>query len=112
MLEGYAYGGDEILRTTAMKGLLSHQDSFQKAWNSPRCSDYTVNSSCVTGSYELEHGVTWNELAKLWALAAPWSEEEHEAWLNASKGAYELMDERDMMPYGVNSAEEALSGAS
>ena len=111
MLEGYAYGGDEILRTTAIKGLLSHQDSFQKAWNSPRCRDYTINSSCVTASYELEHGVTWNELAKLWALAAPWSEEEHEAWMNASKGAYELMDERDMMPYGVNSAEEALSGA-
>ena len=48
--------------------------------------------------YELEHGVTWNELAKLWALAAPWSPEEHEAWLNASKGAYDLMFERDMMP--------------
>ena len=110
MLEGYAYGGDEVLRATAMKGLLSHQDSFQKAWNSPRCPNYTVNSSCVTDSYELEHGVTWNELAKLWALAAQWSEEEHDAWLNASKGAYELMDERDMMPFGVNSAEEALSG--
>ena len=54
--------------------------------------------------------MTWNELAKLWALAAPWSGEEHEAWMNASTGAYELMYERDMMPYGVNSAEEALSG--
>ena len=56
-------------------------------------------------------GVTWNELAKIWALAAPWSGEEHAAWLNASKGAYGLMYERDLMPHGVNSAEEALSGA-
>ena len=30
--------------------------------------------------------------------------------MNASTGAYDLMYERDMMPYGVNSAEEALSG--
>jgi len=110
MLEGYAYGGDPVLRDTALRGLSAHQDSFQQAWNSRRCDDYGVNSSCVTDSYELEHGVTWNELAKLWALAAPWSGEEHEAWMNASTGAYELMYERDMMPYGVNSAEEALSG--
>ena len=96
--EGYAYGGSEVLREAALRGLTAHQASFQTAWNSPRCDDYTLNSSCVTASYELEHGVTWNELAKLWALAAPWSREEHEAWLNASKGAYNLMFERDMMP--------------
>jgi hypothetical protein len=76
MLEGYAYGGSEVLRATALKGLITHQESFQEAWNSARCSDYSANSSCVTASYELEHGVTWNELAKLWALAAPWSDEE------------------------------------
>lgn len=55
MLEGYAYGGNEVLRTTALKGLLSHQDSFQKAWNSPRCADYATNSrylpSCATDFY-------------------------------------------------------------
>jgi hypothetical protein len=111
MLEGYAYGGSPMLRETALRGLIEHEASFQRAWNSPRCSDYSVNSSCVEESYELEHGVTWNELAKIWALAAPWSEPEHRAaWMNASIGAYQLMFERDMMPYGVNSGEEALSG--
>jgi hypothetical protein len=52
----------------------------------------------VEESYELEHGVTWNELAKLWALAAPWSGVA-EAWRNASRGAYELMHDRDLLPY-------------
>ena len=85
MLEGYAYGGDPVLLDTALRGLSAHQDSFQRAWNAARCDDYGANSSCVSASYELEHGVTWNELAKLWALAAPWSGEEHEAWMNASE---------------------------
>ena len=96
MLEGYAYGGSEVLLATALRGLIAHQArsigelsflrlhsplqdldfrsksllsievlwflynnqaSFQQAWNAPRCNDYTVNSSCVTASYELEHGV-------------------------------------------------------
>ena len=92
MLEGYAYGGSEELRAVALEGLIAHQDSFQKAWNSPRCANYSTMSSCVENSYELEHGVTWNELAKLWALAAPWSDAEHSTeWMNASINAYELM---------------------
>jgi hypothetical protein len=41
-------GGSEVLLATALRGLIAHQASFQKAWNSPRCDDYTVNSSCVT----------------------------------------------------------------
>lgn len=92
MLEGYAYGGSEELRAVALEGLIAHQESFQKAWNSPRCANYSTMSSCVEDSYELEHGVTWNELAKLWALAAPWSDAEHSTqWMNASVNAYELM---------------------
>ena len=43
------------------------------AWNGPGCPHYSTNSTCVKDSFELQHGVTWNEVAKLWALAAPWS---------------------------------------
>jgi hypothetical protein len=53
MLEGYAYGGSATLLNTALRGLSAHQASFQQAWNSPRCDDYSVNSSCVTASYEV-----------------------------------------------------------
>lgn len=110
MVEGYAYGGEDSLLETALRGLTEHESTFQQAWNSPRCPDYSENGTCVVGSYELEHGVTWNELAKVWALAGPWAGTRREAWVNASIGAYELMNEHDMLPYGVNSAEEALSG--
>eukprot|EP00040_Diaphanoeca_grandis_P039116 m.258178 g.258178 ORF g.258178 m.258178 type:complete len:667 (-) comp36246_c0_seq1:227-2227(-) len=112
MLEGYAYGGSEDLKMVALRGLTAHQASFITAWAGPRCSDYSVNSSCVTASYELEHGVTWNELAKIWALAAPWSHEEASSslWMKMSTNAYKLMGERDLLPYGVNSGQEALSG--
>jgi hypothetical protein len=64
------------------------QDVFMKAWNGPRCPDYSLNSTCVQDSLELTHGVSWNEVAKLWALAAPWSQAEHDSWINASSNAY------------------------
>jgi len=110
MLEGYAYGGSEEMLHVAIDGLKKHQGVFMTAWNGPRCADYSQNSSCVTDSLELTHGVSWNEIAKLWALAAPWSAAEHGAWLNASDNAYSRMAELDLLPYGVNSGQEALSG--
>ena len=85
----------------AISGLARHQEVFMNAWNGPRCADYSANSTCVINSLELTHGVSWNEVGKLWALAAPWSVAEHDGWLNASSNAYELMHELDMMPYVV-----------
>merc|ERR1712050_142944 len=54
-----------------------------------------------------------NELAKIWGMASGWvgnKENRSARYLAATVHAYEQLANRDMLPHGVNSAEEALSG--
>ena len=57
---------------------------------------------------DAEHGVTFNELAKLPLLL--YQETGDESFKRATVGRYRAMLEKNMQPYGVNSASERLSG--
>jgi hypothetical protein len=63
------------------------------------------HSSCPIKS---THGVSYNELAKLHAMAYSWNG--NASFLNASLTAFRMLDEFDVQVHGVNSAQEALSG--
>ena len=56
------------------------------------------------------HGVTFNELAKLFAMAYSWNG--NKTYLNTSLKAYQMLEKYDLQVHGVNSAQEQLSGIS
>lgn len=57
-----------------------------------------------------DHGVTFNEVSKLFAMAYSWSG--NKSHLDASVGAYSMIQKYDMQPHGVNSADEDMNGIS
>jgi len=61
-------------------------------------------------SFKNEHGVSFNELAKLHAMAYSWNA--NVSYLNVSLAAFEMLDRFDLQVHGVNSAQESLSGIS
>ena len=57
-----------------------------------------------------DHGVTFNEVSKLFAMGFSYSG--NSSHLKASTGAYDMLQRYDMQPHGVNSADEDLNGIS
>ena len=60
------------------------------------------------GCEQFAHGVTYNEVMKLFAMGYSWSG--NASHLAASTVAFEMMLRYDMQPHGVNSADEDLNG--
>eukprot|EP00663_Eupelagonemidae_sp_cell21sb_P003181 gene3181-6050_t len=58
------------------------------------------------GCEQHAHGVTFNEVAKLFAMGYSWSG--NASHLNASIEAYEMLQRYDMQPHGVNSGDEDM----
>lgn len=113
LLEGYSFGASARLRDICLQGLAGNEARYMRAWVDAPCTDFDVHSTCFNRSLEDEHGVSWNEVAKLWAMASGWiadNASRAERYRTASLNAYKQLLARDMLPNGVNSAEEALSG--
>jgi hypothetical protein len=112
LLEGHAYGGPESMVQTALGIMGPAAKNGGYAFLETLLSGCLTNASAVIhgGCEQFAHGVTFNELAKLFAMAYSWSG--NTSHLRASTGAYEMMETFDMQPHGVNSADEDLNGIS
>lgn len=109
---GHAYGGPTTMAKTALSLM------GPKALNGGYKFLQTLLSGCLQdaknitggGCEQFAHGVTFNEVAKLFAMGYSWSG--NASLLAASVGAYEMIEKYDMQPHGVNSADEDLNGIS
>jgi hypothetical protein len=106
MLEAYSFGGDAKLLQNAMKGLQYYENRFIDHWTGKNVENCIDNNGCINSM----HGVTYNELAKLWAIGYLFNGKAD--YLKASVNAYDLIDSLHMMPYGVNSSMENIMGIS
>lgn len=118
----YAYGGSERLKQTALELMSTKAKNggyeFMQELLRPECqalNPTAINDSQVpaaeggTGGCENHaHGVTYNEVSKLFAMGYSFSG--NRSHLLASVTAYDLLSKFDMQVYGVNSGDEDLNG--
>jgi len=104
MLEAYSYGGDSLLLKNSLDALKKYDTRFINHFLSRERETCNHNNGCLLSM----HGVTYNELNKLWALAYLYNGDK--AYLQTSINAYKELDDSNMMPFGVNSSEENLMG--
>lgn len=104
MFDAYSFGADTSLLTNALLGLKNYEDRFVGHWTDKKVEDCFNSNGCF---YSM-HGVSYNEFAKLWAIAYLYNGRAD--YLEASVNAYKYIDSMHMMPYGVNSSMENLMG--
>lgn len=113
LLEGHAYGGPKKQVDVALEMMATN--TWAIAWadalaNNPSCFDRDAldagNDICQQGY----HGVSFNEISKLHAMAYSWNG--NESYLNTSINAFNMMVQFDLQVHGVNSADEQLNGIS
>lgn len=104
MLEAYSYGADSALVIKALEGLKKYDTRFINHFLGRARETEHNNNGCFLSM----HGVTYNEFAKLWALAYLYNG--NPDYLQTSVNAYKELDEQNMMPFGVNSSQENLMG--
>ena len=119
LLETHAYGGSAKLVQTALQ-LMSPVASnggfaFMQELLKPGCvalRGAAINASSPVaeegGCVNHAHGVTYNEVSKLFAMGYSYSG--NKSHLQASLTAYELLSKFDMQVYGVNSGDEDMNG--
>ena len=95
MLETYSFTGDRRLLARARSAL--EQPEIQ-----------TSIDQWLYGNFSPGHTVCAYELIRLPALFFPWSNERR--YLEASQNAFQWFRDRHLLPYGVASGEEFLSG--
>lgn len=100
---------DAALETYAFSGDRRVLDPILTAMRSPAKSEFqnTVRQWCE-GQFVPVHAVYTNEFIRLPALVYPWTNEPR--YLHASLGAFAWLEREHMLPYGVASGEEFLSG--
>lgn len=119
LLETYAYGGDVKLVETALQLMspIAKNDGyrFMQELLAPGCvalEPAAINATSGVadegGCVNHAHGVTYNEVSKLFAMGYSYSA--NRSHLQASLTAYELVDKFDMQVYGVNSGDEDMNG--
>lgn len=104
MLEAFSYGGDSILLKNALSALKKYDKRFINHFLYRERETCNNNNGCLLSM----HGVTYNEINKLWALAYLYTG--NIDYLQTSINAYTEIDDNNMMPFGVNSSEENLMG--
>lgn len=106
MLETHAFGGPRALVDTATKMMTTSPSSIHYQQQLlGNCSEAAVTKgSCLNH----EHGVTFNELAKLFAMISSFSG--NASHLQASVNAYNMVKQFDVQVHGVVSANEPLAG--
>ena len=95
LLEAYSFTGDKRLleRASAAMGIPPVQAAI---------------ADWLAGKFNPGHAVCVYEIVRLPALWYPWTGERQ--YLEASGKAFQWLDEQEMLPYGVASGEEFLSG--
>lgn len=114
LLEAHAYGAPSSLVKTALDMMTTSPaaTSFVQAALGPCDAAAVARGKCLNH----QHGVTFNEVAKLFALASRWMPKDGPlaatgaSFLNASVRAYEMVASFNVQVHGVNSANEALAG--
>jgi len=104
MLEAFSYGGDSLLLKNALTTFQKYDSRFINHFLGHERETCNKNNGCLLSM----HGVTYNEINKLWALAYLYNG--NPAYLQTSINAYKELDDNNMMPFGVNSSEENLMG--
>jgi uncharacterized protein len=95
MLETYSFTGDQQILARARSAL--EQPAVQTSIN-----------EWLRGKFSPGHAVCAYELIRLPALFYPWSNEPK--YLQASRDAFQWFEQQHLLPYGVTSGEEFLSG--
>lgn len=99
MLRLYEYFDDERL---LQKAETAFENYNKRPESKERIADLTADT------YIHDHGVTFNEIAKLPALMYVYTG--NEKYLDAVKSAYGRVDDFHMLPDGIHSSSEALCG--
>lgn len=114
LLEGHAYGGPKSMVDTALSMMETNPVSIEwmnQLSNNPDClSAKALDDPNSNICMQHTHGVTFNEIAKLHAMAYSWNG--NVSYLNTSLTAFNMMDHFDIQVHGVNSADEQLNGIS
>jgi hypothetical protein len=98
MLELVRYSGNKELLDKALKIYKANESGFIQSWVKDK--DFMRTAIC--------HGVTYNEVSKLYAVGYPWTGRED--YLNASMNAFEFMQQHYILPNGAPSSNEYLHG--
>lgn len=106
LLETHAYGGPSALVETAKQIMATNSAAAQ--YKSALLGDCSQNSTSHGGCLNSQHGVTFNELAKLFAMISSVTGAADDR--QASVNAYEMVAQFDVQVHGAVSANEALSG--
>ena len=104
MLEAFSYGGDSLLLKNVLTTMKKYDTRFINHFLNRNRENRINNNGCLLSM----HGVTYNEINKLWALAYLYNG--NPAYLQTSINAFKELDDNNMMPFGVNSSEENLMG--
>lgn len=98
MLEVARYSGNEEVLSRALKVYELNESGMVQSW----AKDKTFERSVIC------HGVTYNELGKLYAAAYPWTGRKD--YLETSVNGYNYLYKHHLLPNGVNSSNEFLRG--
>ncbi len=98
MLELVRYGADKQLLDKALQIYQANASGFVDSWTKNK--DFLRTAIC--------HGVTYNEVAKLYAIAYPWTG--NKDYLDASVGAFDFLQQHYVLPNGAPSSNEYLHG--
>lgn len=90
--------GDTTFASRALSVMKNYEPAYIETWAKQK--DFLHTAIC--------HGVSYNEGAKLPAIAYIWNG--NPDYLAASVGAFEFMQENSMLPIGSNSSNEYLHG--
>ena len=112
LLEGYAYGGKAWMADLALALMGPEAENGGFAFMEKLLSGCLEDPRNIThlGCMQSTHGVTFNEVAKLFAMG--YTHSGNASHLAASVGAIEMLHRYDVQPHGVNSAYEDLNGIS
>ena len=108
MLEAYRLGGSPKLRDDALTILRGKADqiNMRLAWHEQDILTGTVNQKFY--GVDIGHAVTFNESTKIPVIAYLYSGDP--VWLRFAEASYEDMEKNEMLPYGLTSAQEQLTG--
>ncbi len=98
MLELVRYSGNKELLDKAVKIYQANESGFVESW--AKNKDFLRTAIC--------HGVTYNEVGKLYAIAYPWTGRKD--YLDASVGAFDFLQQHYVLPNGAPSSNEYLHG--
>lgn len=110
MLEAFRLGGNPRLRDDALAILAGKNDQIKLrlGWHEQDIIQGKADPKFY--GVEIGHGVTFNESTKIPAIGYLYGGDP--AWLRFAEASYEDMEKNEMLPYGLTSDQEQLTGVS